>query len=115
MIRRLAGCLALLAIIAASATSHHHALLALDSETSSEEVVTTHNPFSNASHWHAILKVVPLDPCWACHWSRLFGLSWATDVSLPLLASRSLGTLPPRSAISVARFTRRSRAPPTLL
>jgi len=55
MIRRLTGYLTLAAIVAAGAASHHHSILAADSETRSEEVVTTHNPFSTASHWHAIL------------------------------------------------------------
>jgi hypothetical protein len=113
--RRLTGSVVLAAVLAAVTASHHHAVLATDSETGSEEVVTTHNPSSTASHWHAILKIVPVDPCWACHWSRLFGLPWAAEVSLPAPASRTLNALPPRSAISVARFTRRSRAPPPLL
>jgi hypothetical protein len=114
-LRRLTGSALLAAVLAAATASHHHAVLDTDSEARSEEVVTTHNPYSNASHWHAILRIVPVDPCWACHWSRLFGLPWAAEASLPALAGRTLNALPPRSAISVAYFTRRSRAPPALL
>ncbi|HEV8231367.1 MAG TPA: hypothetical protein VGQ75_03395, partial [Thermoanaerobaculia bacterium] len=105
---------ALLAIIAAGVAPHHHAILAVDSETRSEDVVTTHDPFSNASHWHAILKILPVDPCWACHWSRLSGLLRSATVAPPSFANWKLNALPPRSAISIARFTRRSRAPPDL-
>jgi hypothetical protein len=114
VIRRLVGTLTLAAIVSASAASHHHAVLASDSDLGTEVVVTRHNPFSSASHWHAILKIFPLDPCWACHWSRVFGL-WSNGASGPVrLAIGRLNALPPRSAISIARFTRRSRAPPSL-
>ena len=115
MIRRLAGSITLAAIVAASAASHHHAVFAPDSETSSEEVVTRHNPLSTASHWHAILKIIPIDPCWACHWSRVAGVPPAAAVTGLVVTVWNFNVLPPRSALSVARFTRRSRAPPSLL
>jgi hypothetical protein len=115
MVRRLAGCLVLLAVLAAASASHHHAVLDLDSDTRSEEVVTTHDPFSNASHWHAILKILQVDPCLACHWSRFSAIPRSPAVSHVILAARKLNFLPPRSAISISRFTRRSRAPPALL
>lgn len=115
MIRRSAAFLALAAVLAAGAASHHHDLLVSDSETSSEEVVTRHSPFSSASHLHAILQIVPVDPCWACHWSRLSGISLFTRVTRPAFTTWRLNALPPRSAASVARFTRRSRAPPIRL
>ena len=114
MIRRLAGLLALAAIVAAGAASHHHSFLTADFETRSEEVVTTHNPLSTASHWHAILKILPIDPCWACHWSRLSTNLRSIGVSRPIFTGSKVNALPLRSAISVARFTRRSRAPPDL-
>jgi len=114
MIRRLTGFLTLAAIIAAGAASHHHSVLIADSETRSEEVVTRHNPSSTASHWHAILKILPIDPCWACHWSRLSANLRSIGVSRPVFTGSKVNALPPRSAISVARFTRRSRAPPDL-
>jgi hypothetical protein len=115
LIRRLSGCVALTAIVAAGAASHHDAVLAADSETPSEEVVTNHNPFSTASHLHAILRIVPLDPCWACHWSRVSAVAESPLIARPIIAVWKLNALPPRSAISVAQFTRRSRAPPALL
>ena len=114
MIRRLTGALTLAAIVAAGSASHHHAVLAADSDAPSEEVVTTHSPFSTASHLHAILKIVPLDSCWACHWSRVPGMPRIARAALPDFVGRKLNVLPPRSAASVARFTRRSRAPPEL-
>ena len=115
MIHRFAAFLALTAVLAAVAASHHHAILVSDSETSSEEVVTRHSPFSSASHLHAILEIVPVDPCWACHWSRLAGISQSAIATPPVFTTWELNALPPRSATSVARFTRRSRAPPSPL
>jgi hypothetical protein len=98
----------------AVASSHHHAVFASDSEAPSEEVVTTHSPFSTASHLHAILKIVTVDPCWACQWSRTAGIYQSAPVACPVFTTWKLSALPPRSAVSVARFTRRSRAPPDL-
>jgi hypothetical protein len=114
MIRRLAGALTLAAVVAASAASHHHAILAGESDTRSEEIVTTHNPYSTASHLHAILRILPVDPCWACHWSRVPGMPGIAAVVLPDFIGWKLNALPPRSAVSVARFTRGSRGPPDL-
>src|SRR5687768_6076765 len=115
MTRRLAGFIVVLAILAAGSASHHHAALSLDPEGRSEEVVTTHDPSSNASHWHAILDIVALESCWACPCSRLFDLPRPGGLSHAGLDSRRWNALPPRAASSVARFTRRSRAPPILL
>jgi hypothetical protein len=114
VIRRLTGSITLAAIVAACAATHHHAALGPESEGSSEEVVTTHNPLSTASHWHAILKILPVEPCWACHWSRVAGVPPTAAVTRPVVTACKLNALPPRSALSVARFTRRSRAPPDL-
>jgi hypothetical protein len=114
VIRRLTGSLALAAMLAAAASTHHHAVLAADSDAGFEEVVTTHNPFSTASHLHAILQIVPLHPCWACAWSRSSALPESSGLARPAAHAGKLNALPPRSAISVARFTRRSRAPPNL-
>ena len=113
--RRLVGSLVLAAIMAAVAAPHHHPAFSAESEAPSEQVVTRHNPYSTASHWHAIIKIIPIDPCWVCHLSRLFGLCSASPTSPAASGSGELNALPPRAAISVARFTRRSRAPPTLL
>jgi len=115
VIRRLAGSITLAAIIAACAATHHHAALGPESENSSEEVVTTHNPLSTASHWHAILKIVPVEACWACHWSRVAGAPPTAAATSPVVTARNINALPPRSALSIARFTRRSRGPPALL
>jgi hypothetical protein len=105
------------AILAAAATPHRHAVLSDErpGETDSQSVVTSHNPLANALHWHAVLKTVQEEACWACHWNRLFGAPAAAGVCLPLLPDRALSSLPARSAESVARFTRLSRGPPALL
>ncbi len=105
------------AVLGASVVPHRH--LGLDSEPgverASTSVLTTHNPLSKASHWHAVLRIVEEDPCWACHWHRIGILSPSAAAIGPVRASRRLAALPPRSAVSVARFTLRSRAPPSLL
>jgi hypothetical protein len=59
--------------------------------------------------------VVQEDPCWACHWQRVFGLPAAVVPLGTVSPSRALALLPPRAAISVARFTRLSRGPPSVL
>jgi hypothetical protein len=114
VIRRLVVSITLAAIVAACAATHHHAAFGPESETSSEDVVTTHNPLSTASHWHAILKILPVEPCWACHWSRVAGVPPTAAATGPVVTAGKLNALPPRSVISIARFTRRSRGPPDL-
>jgi hypothetical protein len=114
VIRRSVGFLVLAAVVSASAASHRHPLLALDSEVRSEEVVTRHDPFSNASHLHTILKIIPAELCWACKWSRASGLPPSSRLSVPMVIVGIASVLPERSAVSVARWTRRSRAPPDL-
>jgi hypothetical protein len=115
--RRLAAWALLAAILAAGAAPHRHLGLADEGagEKASQSVLTTHDPLSRAFHWHAVLKVVQEDACWACHWNRLFSLGSTSACCPALLPGRALALLPPRSALSVARFTRLSRGPPALL
>jgi hypothetical protein len=113
---RRAGTWALLAaVLAAAAMPHRHYGLAEEGagERPSQSVLTNHNPHSAAFHWHAVLKTLQDEPCWACHWNRLFGVRSADALSPVLLPGRRLAQLPPRSALSVARFTHLSRGPPS--
>lgn len=115
--RRLAAWALAVAVFAAGAAPHRH--IGLEDEGAgdkpSQSVLTTHDPLSRAFHWHAVLKIVQEDPCWACHWNRVAGLSSISTYLAALLPGQALALLPPRSALSVARFTRLSRGPPPLL
>jgi hypothetical protein len=75
-------------------------------------VVSNHNPAAAARHWHAIIRFLQDEPCWACRWHRALGLPVAAPTSLPDFVHHPLGLLPPRSAATIARFTRLSRGPP---
>jgi cytochrome c5 len=111
--RRFAGALLAAAIFAAAPAPHDHSLF--ESERSAPEAVTSHNPLSAASHWHAVRGFLRPEICLACHGHRLPGLPvlaqatwmaiWAVALELPTrfdVPRRSLGT-------------RLSRAPPGLL
>ena len=115
--RRLAAWALAAVVFAASAAPHRHFGLADEGagDKASQSVLTTHDPLSRAFHWHAVLKIVQEDACWACHWNRVAGLSSTSAYRPALLPGRALALLPPRSALSVARFTRLSRGPPALL
>ena len=117
MARRLAAAVLLAAALAGATAEHHHGLGAEDSPSSqaSRSVVSSHDGRSAASHVHAILRIVDNDPCWACHWSRHAAITGSSVAVGALPADRPLTQLPPRAAVSVARFTRSSRAPPALL
>ena len=106
----------LAAAIGASAAPHRHLLLEDDSPTGAPErtVLTTHAGRST-THWHAVIRVIHADPCWACHWQRHVGLASAVETGFELSIARVQRLLPPRAAVSVARFSRSTRAPPSLL
>lgn len=114
--RRLAAWTLVGAVLGASALPHRH--LGLEPEPGagrrSPSVLTTHNPLAKARHWHAVLKIVEEDPCWVCQGNRIGILVPSASTITPVLTRRRLGALPPRSALSVARYTRPSRAPPKL-
>ena len=115
-LRRTSAWALLAATLTAAAATHQHAGLADPPvERASETVLSTHNPLSNAGHWHAVLQIVQENACWACHWHRFAGLPYLAPSSLPALAGCAAAVLPPRSAVSVARFTRLSRGPPSVL
>jgi cytochrome c5 len=108
----------LLAAVALAATlPHRHLALSDDSavERPGENVVTRHDPRSHALHWHAILKIVQEEACWACHWNRILGAPAAGGTPERLAAVGRWSALPARASLSVARYTRLSRGPPALL
>jgi len=116
ILRRLAAGLLLTATLAAATAEHHHALLGEDSSSSApSSVISSHRGQSASSHIHAILRIVENDPCWACQWSRQAGVPRAAATSGAVSLGGPIALLPPRSAVSIARFTRSSRAPPELL
>ena len=111
---RVSAWVLLAAVSAAGTATHRHTDFGDEDDARSEQrVVSAHDPSSRALHLHAVLRVVEDAPCWACHSHRLSTLAAATPAPRPLFVSRPLGTLPPRAALSVARYTRPSRAPPS--
>jgi len=117
MFRRICAGILLAASLAGATIAHRHPILAEDSESSrpASQVVSDHVGLSPSEHVHAILRIVAGDSCWACHWHRIFALSSGAALSRPIPPGHALALLPPRSAANVARFTRLSRGPPTLL
>ena len=117
MIRRLLGS-ALIAVVAANSTApHNHSLSEFAGELSAgaEQAVTTHDPHSRASHWHAVIRFVKEDPCLACHWQRLAGACSQAAAARPTF-SVSPGDCALPAAVRSASLGRPStRAPPALL
>lgn len=113
--RRLHTGFLIAATLAAAAAPHRHEFLADDGALAAHtQVVTAHDSVSGASHIHAILRVLEHDPCWTCQFQRHLGPP-ASHSGLAAMASRRvLAVPPPRAAVSIARFTRLSRGPPSL-
>ena len=115
-VRRWAGLALSGALLAAGAAPHRHAGLADEASESraSQSVLTTHNPSSAALHWHAVLKVVQDDACWACRWSRTFAVDSPAGVA-PALESARFDRPAFRASDSLRyRLARLSRGPPRL-
>jgi hypothetical protein len=117
LIRRLLGATLVAVLFATTTASHNHPLGELigGASASGERAVTTHDPNSRASHWHAVIRFVKEDPCLACQWHRLPGSCPQAGVACPVLSSSFAQTL---AALPV-RFNSlgqpSSRAPPALL
>jgi hypothetical protein len=116
--RRLLGAALIACVGAAAAAPHNHSfdeLLGSPSTAAGEQAVTTHDPHSRASHWHAVIRFVKENPCLACQWHRLAGASAVVGVASPSL-STSPATLAAPASLRPASLGRpSSRAPPALL
>jgi hypothetical protein len=115
--RRLFGAALIAGVCAASAAPHNHSfdeLLGGPSATG-EQAVTTHDPHSRASHWHAVIRFVKENPCLACQWHRLAGASAVAGVVSPTLSVLHAALAAPASLRSAFLGRPSSRAPPTLL
>jgi hypothetical protein len=115
--RRLLGG-ALVAVVCAIAIAPHNQsldeLFGGPSLGSAEQAVTTHDPHSRASHWHAVIRFVKENPCLACHWNRLLGLGSGVVVGFALSCAASVVLVQPVSPASAPWFTLPSRGPPSL-
>ena len=117
-LRRLTGGLLLLAVMAAAGGFHNHqslsSLVSPPTAGSSEQVVSTHSPFSKASHWHSVVRSDD-DVCLACHSHRMAGLAAHASLSGPVLITSLAGDAVASKPVSIASFANGSRAPPSLL
>lgn len=116
--RRLFGAALVAGVCAASAAPHNHSfdeLLGGPSAASGEQAVTTHDPHSRASHWHAVIRFVKENPCLACQWHRLSGASAVAGVVSPSLSVLPAALSAPASLRSASLGRPSSRAPPALL
>lgn len=111
--RRFAGAVLAAAIFAATPAAHDHSLF--ESERSAPEVVTSHNPLSAASHWHAVRGFLRPEICLACHWHRFSGLPVLARATWMAISAVAL-ELPTRFDVPRRSLgARLSRAPPGLL
>lgn len=117
MTRRLLGGALIAFVVATSAAPHNHPLGELlgGSVASGERAITTHDPHSRASHWHAVIRFVKEDPCLACQWHRLPGAPSQAAVASQVF-SVSFGDHALPAVVRSGSLGRpSSRAPPTLL
>jgi hypothetical protein len=114
--RRLLGGALIAVAFATSTAPHNHPLGELFGgfSTAGERAVTTHDPHSRASHWHAVIRFVKEEPCLACQWHRLLGIGSRAALAVTLSTGPALVLPPPGSPASVSRFTLPSRGPPSI-
>ena len=99
-----------------STAPHNHSfdeLLGGPSAAAGEQAVTTHDPHSRASHWHAVIRFVKENPCLACQWHRLSGASSVRG--LMRRPSSSPRKIPFRPSSDLPPSASPPRAPPDLL
>ena len=116
--RRLLGAALIAGVCAASAAPHNHSfdeLLAGPSAAAGEQAVTTHDPHSRASHWHAVIRFVKENPCLACQWHRLSGAFSYAGLASPTLSVSPADQAVPAALRSASLGRPSSRAPPALL
>ena len=115
--RRLLGGALIAVAFATSTAPHNHPLGELGGEFSAagERAVTTHDPHSRASHWHAVIRFVKEEPCLACQWHRLSGAFSCAGLASPTLSVSSADHAVPGTVRSASLGQPSSRAPPSLL
>ncbi len=109
---------ALLAVaLGGNFASHHHSLLSPEEGFGREEerAVTRHDPYSRASHWHAVLAFVHEQECVACHNQRLAGLPVLGRDATAAVSSRASLQVRCAAAPAAPTLSSASRAPPVLL
>jgi hypothetical protein len=116
-LKRIAAFPLLAAAIAGNFATHQHSFLASEDQAGlgEERAVTRHDPFSRASHWHAVLAFVHEHDCVACHHHRLAGLPVQGPDPAPAASSPSANPTPSAIALAAPRLSTSSRAPPILL
>ena len=116
--RRLLGAALIAGVCAASAAPHNHSfeeLLGGPSAAAGEQAITTHDPHSRASHWHAVIRFVKDNPCLACQWHRLAGASLVAGFVAPTLSVLPAALAAPAILRPASLGRPSSRAPPALL
>ena len=116
--RRLFGAALIASVCAASAAPHNHSfdeLLGGPSAAAGEQAITTHDPHSRASHWHAVIRFVKENPCLACQWHRFAGANAVAGVISPGLSVLPAALAAPASLRTASLGRPSSRAPPALL
>ena len=109
---------ALIAVVCVTSTApHNHPLSELSGAFTAvgERAVTTHDPHSRASHWHAVIRFVKEEPCLACQWHRLSGAFSYAGLASPTLSASPSDQAVPATVRSASLGQPSSRAPPTLL
>ncbi|HEX4441223.1 MAG TPA: hypothetical protein VH854_14190 [Thermoanaerobaculia bacterium] len=119
MRRLLALALLVPALLAVGEGLHHHETLAAllsagPAAANAPRAISSHNPLSHGSHWHAVV-LVHEDSCAACSAQRAFGLPTSAAVDAPLSVSRTARAYTASVRLSFTRLALRSRAPPSLL
>ena len=116
--RRLLGAALIAGVCAASAAPHNHSfdeLIGGPATAAGEQAVTTHDPHSRASHWHAVIRFVKENPCLACQWHRLAGASAVAGLVSPTHSALPAPLGAPASLRPASLGRPSSRAPPALL
>jgi hypothetical protein len=116
--RRFLGGVLVAVIAAIAGAPHNHSIDELvggGSSAAGERAVTTHDPHSRASHWHAVIRFVKEDPCLACQWQRLPGACPPAQLAPPTLPVWFAGETAVLRAGRGPLALPSSRAPPSLL
>src|ERR1700687_3067450 len=110
-----AGLLLAVSLVGATTAPRHSILEDASSTRPAAPQLDPRCALSTALSLHAIPRIVERDACWACQSHRLFVVSAGEALPEPVGGGRGQISPPPRAAENVARFTRLSRGPPSLL